>query len=203
MKRLYIPILALILGLLLVPAAVAQSTPPAQQPAPAPAGARAEILNELAGLENHFVRLAEAVPADKYTWRPAEGVRSISETFLHTAAANFNIPRRLGAQPPAGFDVRGFDKSTTDKAKVVQALKDSFAHARQAVLNLPDADLEKKVDWIGGAQNTCRGVMIFMLRHLGEHLGQSIAYARMNGVAPPWTEEQQRQQQKAPEKPKS
>jgi uncharacterized damage-inducible protein DinB len=49
-------------------------------------------------------------------------------------------------------------------------------------------------------------VMIFILRHLGEHLGQSIAYARMNGVVPPWTEEQQQrqqqQQQKPPEKPK-
>lgn len=187
--------------------AIAQSGAPASQAAAPASGVRAEVLSELSGLETHLVRLAEAVPAEKYTWRPAEGVRSISEVFLHAATANFSLPRRLGTPPPAGFDPRGFDRSTTDKAKIVQTLKDSFAHVRQAISNVSDADIEKKVDWIGGTQNTYRGVMIFILRHLGEHLGQSIAYARMNGVVPPWTEEQQQrqqqqQQQKPPEKPK-
>ncbi len=180
--------------------ALAQTAaPPAAAPAPT-AGFRAEFLNELAGVEKRFVGLAEAMPADKYTWRPAEGVRSVSEVYMHVAAANYNIPRVLGTPPPAGFNVRGFDTSVTEKAKVIETLKQSFAHLRQAVLNMSEADGEKKLKWFG-AENTYRGVLLFIIRHMAEHLGQSIAYARINGVVPPWTEEQQRQQQQQKPKP--
>ena len=181
---------------------VGQGTVPAQSSASAPvSGVRAEFLNELKTQEDKFVSLARAIPADKYTWRPAEGVRSISEVFLHVAAANFNLTKVIGVPPPQGFKVQGFDKSTTDKAKVVQELQDAFAHMREAVQAMPEADVEKQVDWFGG-KNTYRGILLFILRHNAEHLGQAIAYARMNGVVPPWTEEQQAAQKKAQEKPK-
>ncbi|MGB0035327.1 MAG: DinB family protein [Candidatus Acidiferrales bacterium] len=188
------------------PSTRAQANPSAQSataaaPAPPTSGVRWEILNELKGQEDKFVRLAQAIPAEKYTWRPAEGVRSVSEVFMHVAAANFNIPRLFGTQPPAGFKVQGFDKSVTDKAKVIETLKDSFAHLREAIVAVPDSDVEKQLDWFGG-KNTYRGVMIFILRHMSEHLGQSIAYARMNGIVPPWTEEQQQRQQQSQQKPK-
>lgn len=181
---------------------VAQASTTPQPAASAPtSGVRAEFLNELKIQEDKFVQLAQAIPADKYTWRPAEGVRSISEVFLHVAAANFNLPKVFGFPPPPGFKVQGFDKSTTDKAKIIQALQDAFAHMRQGVVNMPDSDVEKQVDWFG-AKNTYRGILLFILRHNAEHLGQAIAYARMNGVVPPWTEEQQAQQKKSQEKPK-
>jgi uncharacterized damage-inducible protein DinB len=170
-------------------------------PAAPTSGVRSEFLNELKIQEDKFVQLAQATPAEKFTWRPAQGVRSISEVYLHVAAANYNLPHVFGVAPPAGFKVEGFDKSTTDKTKVIETLKDSFAHMRHAVLNMPDSDVEKQLDWFG-AKNTYRGVMLFIIRHGAEHLGQSIAYARMNGVVPPWTEEQQERQKKQAEKPK-
>jgi uncharacterized damage-inducible protein DinB len=195
----------------LVPLAIpvsakAQASPPAPSSAASSAtaptsGVRAEFLNELKIQEDKFVQLAQATPAEKYAWRPAEGVRSVSEVYLHVAAANYNLPHVFGVAAPAGFKVDGFDKSTTDKAKVIEILKDSFAHMRQAVVNMPDSDVEKQLDWFG-AKNTYRGVMLFIIRHGAEHLGQSIAYARMNGVVPPWTEEQQQRQKKQAEKPK-
>ena len=182
--------------------AVAQSAPSPQVAGAVPSsGVRAEFLNELNTQEQKFVQLAEAIPADKYTWRPAEGVRSVSEVFLHVAAANYNLTKVIGFPPPPGFKVQGFDKSTTDKTRVIVTLKDSFAHMRQAVLSMPDADVEKQVDWFG-AKNTYRGILLFIIRHNAEHLGQAIAYARINGVVPPWTEEQQAQQKKQAEKPK-
>lgn len=162
----------------------------AAAPAGAVPGVRGEFLNELKIQEGKFVQLAQAIPADKYTWRPAEGVRSISEVFLHVSAANYNLPRNFGVQPPADFKVQGFDKSTTDKNKVIQTLKDSYAHLRQAVLDMPDSAVETQLDWFG-AKSTYRGVFFFILRHAAEHLGQSIAYARVNGVVPPWTAESQ------------
>ena len=164
-------------------------------------GPRAEFLAELSYYEERFVRLAEAVPADKYNWRPAEGVRSIGEVYAHITAANYGIARAFGTQPPAGIDFKAITTSAGDKAKDVQGLKDSFAHFRQTILALSDADSDKAMKMFG-RQTTQRGAFIMVTGHTGEHLGQSIAYARMNGIVPPWTEEAQQQQQKSADKPK-
>jgi len=170
-------------------------------PAVPTSGARAEFLDRLDFYEQRFVSLAQAVPAEKYAWRPSEGVRSIGEVYLHVAAANYSLPRLIGAEPPPGANIAGLEKSTTDKAKIIQTMKESFGHYRSAVLGLSDADVEKTVKLFGKEQ-TYRYVFLFCTGHWGEHLGQSIAYARTNGVVPPWTEEQQRQQKQA-QKPKS
>ena len=161
-------------------------------------GARAEFLAEVAYYEQRYTRLAQAVPAEKYTWRPAEGVRSIGEVYNHIVAANYGIARALGTPTPAGFDPKAIMANSGDKAKTIQALKDSFAHFRQAVISVSDADLDKPLKMFG-QPTTYRGAFIMITGHSGEHLGQSIAYARMNGIVPPWTEEQQ--QQKPPAKP--
>ena len=172
-----------------------QANQAASTAAAAPAsGARAEFLAEVAYYEQRFTRLAQAMPAEKYTWRPAEGVRSIGEVYNHIVAANYGIARALGTPPPAGFDQKAIMANSADKAKTVQALKDSFAHFRQAVISVSDADLDKPLKMFG-QQTTYRGAFIMITGHTGEHLGQSIAYARMNGIVPPWTEEQQKQQQ--------
>jgi uncharacterized damage-inducible protein DinB len=170
---------------------------------PGVTGSRSEVLAEVMIQQDKFLRLAEAIPAEKYTWRPAPDVRSFAEVFLHVAAANFNLYKLVGTPPPAGLDVRGLEKSTTDKTKVMATLKDSFDHARRAITAMPDADLDKSLDWFGG-KNTQRGILLFAVRHAAEHLGQSIAYARFIGVVPPWSEDAQKQKpkQEAPPKPK-
>jgi len=170
---------------------------------PGVTGYRSEVLAEVMIQEDKFLRLADAIPADKYIWRPAPDVRSFAEVFLHVSAANYNVYKLVGTPPPPGFEVKGFEKSTTDKSKVMATIKDSFAHARKAITAMPDADLDKSLDWFGG-KNTQRGVLLFVVRHAAEHLGQSIAYARFIGVVPPWTEDMQKQQkQKAEGAPKA
>ena len=124
----------------------------------------------------------------------------MGEVYAHIVAANYGLARALGTQPPAGFDPKTIMAAANDKAKIVQALQDSFAHFRQAVLALSDADADKPQKMFG-QQTTQRGSFLMITGHTGEHLGQSIAYARMNGIVPPWTEEAQ-QQQKPAEKPK-
>jgi uncharacterized damage-inducible protein DinB len=152
--------------------------------------------------EDKFTRLAEAIPADKFNWRPSPDVRSFAEVFLHVSAANFNLYKLVGTPPPSGLDLKGLEKSTTDKAKVIATLKDSFAHAKAAIKAMPDADLDKSLDWFGG-KNTQRGILLFIVRHAAEHLGQSIAYARFAGITPPWTEDlQKKQPEKTPAKDK-
>jgi uncharacterized damage-inducible protein DinB len=149
-------------------------------------GYRSEVLAEVMVQENEFIRLAEAIPADKYTWRPTPEVRSIAEVFLHVSAANYNMYRLVGAKIPVGIDTKSMEQSTTDKVRVIATLRESYAHAKRAITDMPDADLEKSMDWLGG-RITERGVLLYIVPHIAEHLGQSIAYARMIGVVPPWS----------------
>src|ERR1700687_4655502 len=151
---------------------------------PGVSGYRSEVLAEVMIQEDKFLRLAEAILADKYTWRPAPDVRSFAEVFLHVSAANYNIYKLVGTPPPADVDVKGLEKSTTEKTKVIATLKDSFAHARKAIRATPDSELD---------------VLVFVGRPAAEHLGQSIAYARFIGVVPPWTEDSQKEQKAKPE----
>jgi uncharacterized damage-inducible protein DinB len=167
---------------------------------PGVSGYRSEVMAEVVVQEDKFTRLAEAIPAEKYTWRPSSDVRSFAELLLHVSAANYNLYKLLGTPPPTGLDVKGLEKSTTDKAKVIATLKDSFAHAGKAITAMSDADLEKSMDWFGG-KNTERGILLFIVRHAAEHLGQSIAYARFVNITPPWTEDAQKKQPEKKEAP--
>ena len=180
---------------------VAAQVNPYKDGTPGVTGYRSEVLAEVIVQEDKFSRLAEAIPADKYNWRPTPEVRSFAEVLLHVSAANYNLYKLVGTQPPANLDIKNLEKSTTDKAKVIATLKDSFAHAKSAIKAMSDADLDKSFDWFGG-KNTQRGALLFIVRHAAEHLGQSIAYARFAGVVPPWTEDAQRKQPEKKEAPK-
>jgi len=162
------------------------ATPAIAQVAPVGEGVKAEYLAELAVAEDHFVLLAEAIPADLYQWRPGSGVRSVSEVLLHVAGSNFNMPRALGFAPAAGMVDRDYQTSETEKVRVVEMLKESFVFLHQSLEGFTPEDAERRIDWFGG-ENTFRGALFFMTRHTGEHTGQLVAYARINGIVPPWT----------------
>jgi uncharacterized damage-inducible protein DinB len=167
-------------------AALCQTAMTAAPSAPAVSGLRGDVIWQLNDVEKKLVALAEATPQDKYGWRPAPGVRSISEVYMHVAGANYFLATFLGAKMPEGFS-RDMEKTVTEKAKVVEAMKKSFDHARKAVEATPDSDLDKKVKAFGQEPSE-RMMLIWLVIHGHEHLGQSIAYARTNGIAPPWSE---------------
>jgi uncharacterized damage-inducible protein DinB len=153
--------------------------------ADAPTGMRALFLQQLADVEKKMTSLAAAMPADKYSWRPGEGVRSVSEVFIHVAVTNYFFPTMAGVKLPAGFDPK-MEKNVTEKAKVQEVLKQSFAHARHAVEGLSDADMARPIKMFGQPA-TVEGMIFTMANHMHEHMGQAIAYARVNGVVPPWS----------------
>ncbi len=199
MKRTVVALLVFVPAL--VTLHLAAQINPYKEGTPGVSGYRSEVLSEVIIQEDKFTRLAEAIPAEKFPWQPATDVRSFAEVFLHISAANYNLYKLVGTPPPAGLDIKTLEKSTTDKAKVIATMKDSFAHARKAITAMPDSDLEKSMDWFGG-KNTERGILLFIVRHAAEHLGQSIAYARFVGVVPPWTEDAQKKQAEAAAKEK-
>jgi uncharacterized damage-inducible protein DinB len=156
-------------------------------PAPVPAkplpGFRGEFFANLDDVQDKILALADATPAEKYTWRPSKEVRSVSEVYMHIAGGNYFLATFLGVPAPKGMK-QDMETAVTAKADVIAELKKSFEHLRNAALNVKD--LERGVK-IFGKPSTDRGVLVTMLSHLHEHLGQSIAYARMNGVVPPWS----------------
>jgi len=169
---------------LLLAAAFAPAGVRAQSAAPA-SGFRSDLLANFDHAAQELTSLADAVPAEKYSWRPAEGVRSVSEVYMHVALSNFFLASLAGAKMPEGID-RGMEKQVTDKAKVTDFLKKSVAFVRTTVENTSDADLDAKVK-VRGQDMTKRAVLLLVMGHTHEHLGQSIAYARTNGVTPPWS----------------
>ena len=156
-------------------------------------GARLEFLDEVSYYQQRYLRLADAIPPEKYNWRPSEGVRTIGEVYMHIVGANYNFAKMLGTPPPSTLDMKALIASSGDKAKVEQALKDSFIHFSNAILAIKDSELDKEIKTPRG-QMTIRGSFFLITGHFGEHLGQSIAYARSVGVVPPWTVERQRQE---------
>ncbi|HMA41382.1 MAG TPA: DinB family protein [Gemmatimonadales bacterium] len=172
-------------GVLALACTFAAAAPPlrAQQ---APAGVRGEILAQFDEAAGKLVQLAEAIPQDKFTWRPGAGVRSVSEVFLHVAGSNHYMLTAVGV-PAATQGENDLERSTTDKAQVIAQLKAANASVRAAIQAMRDADLDKATK-LFGMDMTYRGVCLLLQSHVHEHLGQMIAYARTNGIVPPWSQ---------------
>jgi uncharacterized damage-inducible protein DinB len=131
--------------------------------------------------------LAEAIPADKFAWRPAPGVRSTSEVFMHVAVANFGLLDVTGIKVPADLKSPNLEKTVTAKADVISWLKRSLDAVKTAHVNVKPADLPRKVK-VDKYEATVDGIYLRILVHANEHMGQLVAYARMNGIVPPWSE---------------
>src|SRR5262249_54339469 len=142
-------------------------------------------LYQLKDVEGKVVGLAEAMPQEKYGWRPAQGVRSVSEVYMHIAVSNYFVLTALGEKMPPGMSFAA-ERTLTDKGKVVDALKASFANFRRFITTLPEKALEKETKYFD-LQPTYEEILFFLSDHMHEHLGQSIAYAPPNGVVPPWS----------------
>jgi uncharacterized damage-inducible protein DinB len=147
-------------------------------------GLRAELIRDLDQLEQKYVALAAAMTGH-YGWRPGDGVRSVSEVFMHVAGANFMLPSMAGIDAPAA--AAGATETEVDPARVQELLAHSFRHARHSIAHVPDAQLDDEIRMFGRPA-TKRALLVLLVAHMHEHLGQAIAYARVNGVTPPWSE---------------
>jgi uncharacterized damage-inducible protein DinB len=149
---------------------------------------KAQALLDLEGINKKCVDLAQALPGDKFTWRPSPGTRSFAEVFLHVAGERYGILKMMGATPPAGFKGREFEKSTTEKDQIVQDLNQSWDFANKTITSMSNGDFAKPLPKLGQQANE-GDVVYILVADAHEHLGQLIAYARQNGIVPPWTVE--------------
>ena len=138
-------------------------------------------------VSRQLIALAQATPAEKFSWRPAPGVRSTSEVYMHIVDANFYLLSVTGVKPPPDV-TENMEKDFTSKAQVIAWLKRSLDAVKAAHAAATPKDLERKVK-IEGRDATVDGIYLRIIIHANEHMGQLIAYARMTGVVPPWSKQ--------------
>ncbi len=153
---------------------------------------KGQALVDLQAVQKKFVDLTNSLPADKLTWRPSDDSRSFAEVLLHVAGERYGILALMGTTPPAGFDGKTFEKSTTDKARIVEELNKSWDFTQKAINGMTNADFAKPLPKLGPQANA-GDVIYILVSDAHEHLGQSVAYARENGIVPPWTVEAKKQ----------
>lgn len=181
----------------------AQAQPKAEtKAAPAISPIRQEILNAFNYGAGEALALAKAIPQEKYDWRPMEGVRSFGEVFMHMAGSSLLFGVNMGMKMPEGaahdlattYMKQGFElpelfaaeAKVKDKAKIIEIMEQSFQYTRDFITNMPDSELDKQITFFGRPITT-RGLLIFMDTHLNQHVGQAIAYSRVNHIVPPWS----------------
>lgn len=153
-----------------------------------------DLMTDVTQVEKKMLDLAKALPADKYDWRPAEGVRSIGEVLLHVSADNYLLPAMLGIPADASTGIKADDYKTAvafenrkmSRDAIIAELEKSFAHLKKSLSGTSDTKLGDKVSMFGQTF-TVQQTWILTTTHVHEHLGQMIAYARSNGVKPPWS----------------
>jgi len=151
-----------------------------------PPGFRGEIQRQLDDAEQKLIQLASVVPPEKFGWRPAPGVRSFGEVCLHVAGGNYEIGAMWGMKVPAGVNLDKIEQQGADKGNAVAAMRVSFEQVRESIAAMSDSDVERSIPYFGHP-GTVRLALIETAVHAHEHLGQAIAYARMNGIVPPWS----------------
>jgi uncharacterized damage-inducible protein DinB len=138
-------------------------------------------------VSRQLLALAVAIPAETFAWRPGPGVRSTSEVLMHIAITNFYLLSVTGPKMPADLTSPDMEKTVTAKAKVIDWLNRSLDAVQSARAGLKPKDLKRKVR-VDGKDATVDGMYLRIIIHANEHMGQLVAYARVNGIVPPWSE---------------
>lgn len=146
-----------------------------------------DFLNVYTTATDKTAQLAGAIPEEKFDWRPAEGIRSVRESVLHVASGNYFFGSTIGAELPEGVDPQAIEQMKMSKEETIKTLNESVAFVKDFIPTMTQEQLDRKIDFFGN-EMTQRQVLLILGDHAAEHLGQLIAYARMNEVVPPWSQ---------------
>lgn len=148
------------------------------------------VSDDLKETFDKVIQLANAIPSEDYSWKPEEGVRSVSEVYVHIAMSNYFFLSYLGLPMPKdlkpGTENQNLEKEMTDKAEILNLLKKSYADAANFLSSYTGTDFDTVVELPFG-KFTKAQILMLTATHPHEHLGQSIAYARTNHIVPPWS----------------
>jgi uncharacterized damage-inducible protein DinB len=197
MHRVPCSLAALSVLALVAPASTSLAAPLAAQSTPE--GFKTEIEQHFGASAMKVIMLAEAIPAEKYGWSPGAGVASVSRVYMHIARYNYMyLEENMGIASPVGEEVylrwedhvtarfQAKTASAADKEWIIEVLRASVDHVQDSLEPMSDSDLAASTH-LYGRQVQKWAVVLQVVAHMNEHLGQSIAYARTNGIVPPWS----------------
>lgn len=153
---------------------------------------RAEVqIADLEQLRDKFLSLASAFPEETYDWRPMEGVRSVRDVFILITAEGTLFPTMWGFEQPEWVADGGIGGETArlrplTRDELIAELERSFGHLVELVRSLTRDDRARQVGFFGLTTDLTSAITL-MGTDMHEHLGQAIAYARMNRIVPPWS----------------
>ncbi len=177
MRRIKTLVLGALFATLLTPLALSQGVPNE---------VRDELMRQFEASTRKLVALSEAVPADLYTWSPGEGVMTVGHVYAHIAKYNYDyLVNNLGVSPPKGVDVEHMEE-LTEKEAIREALQASIEFVRENTATMDEGQLQKKTV-LYGRDVPGWAVLVQLVAHMNEHVGQSVSYARMNSIVPPWS----------------
>jgi uncharacterized damage-inducible protein DinB len=147
---------------------------------------KAQAMLDLDVQNKKVISLVEVLPQDKFNWRPSPDARSFAEVFLHVSGERYSILALGGAKPPASFDAKTYEKSATDKTKILAELKASGDFTQATIGAMTNAEFARLLPELGPQANA-GDVVYILVADCHEHIGQLVAYSRENGIVPPWT----------------
>ena len=149
-----------------------------------------ETTNQISFAAGKILQLAEAIPEGKYSWTPEEGVRTVSGVIVHVISTNYYFGTKLGGTLPQGVNMETLEKDLKSKTDLTAALKQSADFITSTIKAVGDDALADKIEFPFPGEYTTMSAILIAQGHCNEHLGQLIAYSRMNGITPPWSQQQ-------------
>ncbi len=149
-----------------------------------------ELIRDYREVLSKLLALLETFEDKHLAWRPSPGVRATREVFVHIAATNLVLPTTAGIKPPIE-PKSNMEKTITDREEIRKLLLTSFDHVIEHLQSSSPAELQKPIT-LFGRKTSVLFMYVRLLGHCHEHLGQLIAYTRVNGLVPPWSRQQPR-----------
>lgn len=166
----------------------AQTTPDSTRPSVV-----GTLMRDVQEVREKLVSLARAIPESEWNWRPGQGVRSVEEVLRHVAYDSYYLPTSAGVAAPAATGITEDYETALEYGEreftrdgLLETVDASLGHLLDAMEEVGDATLGEAVT-VFDREMDQQGLWVLATVHLHEHLGQLIAYARVLGVAPPWS----------------
>ena len=165
-------------ALLLLAASAAAQTTPAQTKNPISAALR----DILPGRQKNTVAAVEAMPADKFNYKPTADQMTFGHLVAHMMETNNLLCSKAAAVPPPKVDEV---KETDSKDKLVAALKTSFDFCSDTLAKMDDSKLAETTEGFGGKQVTRAWLSLVLASAWGDHYAETSMYLRLSGLLPP------------------
>jgi DinB family len=143
---------------------------------------QADVLKDWTNMKETMTKIADAMPEDKFSYKPTPAQRSFGEQVLHVAGANVGIMKTLGGKAAAPT----IDQKATSKAAILKALADSYDYGTAVLKEQTDQSIAESVQGPRFIGTATRARLVWdTIGHAWDEYGAMTVYLRLNNIVPP------------------